>query len=215
MTDAPQPWFASEAGGAGKRHAPAALRNRDAIAAVLRDILPERGVVLELASGSGEHIVHFAGLFPALEWQPSDPDSDALASIATWSGESGLPNIGAPLAINVQADDWSIDHADAMLCINMVHISPWEATIGLMRGAARLLATNAPLYLYGPYIRPDVETSPSNLVFDQSLRNRNRAWGLRQVDDMIDLARENGIIFCNLVEMPANNISLIFKRSSG
>ncbi|MCF8707519.1 DUF938 domain-containing protein [Rhizorhapis sp. SPR117] len=213
MTDGPQPWFASKAEGAEKRHAPAALRNRDAIAAVLRDILPERGLVLELASGSGEHIVHFAGLFPALEWQPSDPDAAALSSIAAWSGESGLSNIRTPLAIDVQADNWGMDRADAILCINMVHISPWEATVGLMQGAARLLPSNAPLYLYGPYLRSDVATAPSNLAFDQSLRIRNPAWGLRRVDDMMDLAQENGMLFCDLVEMPANNISLIFSKS--
>lgn len=213
MTDVPRPWLAGEAGRAARRHAPATARNRDAIAAVLRDILPDAGQVLELASGSGEHVVHFAGLFPALTWQPSDPDPDALASIAAWAQESGLPNLAPPLPIDVEARDWGVTCADAILCINMVHISPWTATQGLMRGAARLLPDGAPLYLYGPYIRANVETAPSNFAFDQSLRSRNPAWGLRHVDDMMRLADDYGLVFDRLTEMPANNISLVFRKA--
>lgn len=211
MTDRPQPWLAGEAGQAARRHAPATVRNRNAIAAVLRDILPAEGLVLELASGSGEHVVHFAGLFPALRWQPSDPDPDALGSIAVWTAESGLSNIAPPLALDAEAPDWGVDQADAILCINMVHISPWSATVGLMRGAARLLSGGGPLYLYGPYFRSDVETAPSNLAFDQSLRARNPSWGLRDLDEVKHLAAENGLRFDRLVEMPANNISLVFR----
>lgn len=199
-------------GRAAKRHAPATSRNRDAIAGVLKAALPEKGLVLELASGSGEHVVHFAGLFPQLEWQPSDPDPDALGSIAAWAGEAGLPNIRTPLAIDARADDWGIARSDAILCINMVHISPWKATEGLMRGAGRLLPTGGLLYLYGPYIRADIETAPSNIAFDQSLRSRDPAWGLRHVDEVKRLALANGLAFERLEEMPANNISLLFRK---
>ncbi len=144
------PWMPSDGGEGDKRHAPATLRNRDAIAAVLGDWLPASGTVLEVASGSGEHAVHFAAAFPKLDWQPSDPDPSALASIAAWSAEAGLPNIAAPLHLDASAPDWPLGHADALLCINMVHISPWAATLGLFAGAARLLGPGAPLILYGP-----------------------------------------------------------------
>ena len=201
-------------GGGVKRHAPATVRNRDAIASVLRHILPEAGFVLELASGSGEHVVHFARLFPSLTWQPSDPDPDALGSITAWAKEADLPNIAPPIAIDVRSDDWGITHADAICCINMVHISPWEATEGVMRGAARLLPTGAPLYLYGPYLRSDVETAASNLAFDRALKVRNPVWGLRHVDDVRRLAREHGLIFDGQADMPANNISLMFRKAA-
>jgi SAM-dependent methyltransferase len=214
MSEGPQPWLPGDTGGAVKRHAPATVRNRDAIAAVLRDILPAQGLVLELASGSGEHVVHFARLFPSLTWQPSDPDPDALGSIAAWAKEADLPNIAPPIAIDVRTDDWGIERADAICCINMVHISPWEATEGLMRGAARLLPPGGPLYLYGPYVRSDVETAASNLAFDRSLKERNPDWGLRHVDDVRELARGHGLIFHSQTDMPANNISLTFRKAA-
>jgi SAM-dependent methyltransferase len=213
MSEGPRPWLPGDTGGAVKRHAPATVRNRDAIAAVLRDILPAQGSVLELASGSGEHVVHFARLFPSLTWQPSDPDPDALGSIVAWAKEADLPNIATPIAIDVRADDWGIERADAICCINMVHISPWEATEGLMRGAARLLPPGGALYLYGPYVRSDVETAASNLAFDRSLKERNPDWGLRNVDDVRELARRHGLIFHGLTDMPANNISLTFRKA--
>src|SRR5882757_4786880 len=159
MTD-PTPWIAAEAGEAARRHAPATRRNREAIAAVLMEELPVTGLVLEIASGSGEHVAHFAREFPGHEWQPSDPDADARASVTAWT--RGLRNVGAPLAIDAAAPDWPIDRADAVLCINMVHISPWEATLGLLAGAARILPASGPLILYGPYRREGVETAPSN-----------------------------------------------------
>lgn len=212
MSEGPRPWLPGDYAGGVKRHAPATVRNRDAIAAVLRDFLPAQGLVLELASGSGEHVVHFARLFPALTWQPSDPDADALGSIAAWAKEADLPNIAPPIAIDVRTDDWGIERADAVCCINMVHISPWEATEGLMRGAARLLPPGGLLYLYGPYLRRDVETAASNLAFDRSLKERNPDWGLRHVDDVRELARGHGLIFHGLTDMPANNISLTFRK---
>ena len=155
------------------RTAPAAARNRDPIASVLRDVLPERGTVLEVASGTGEHAVHFARAFPELLWQPSDRDEDALASISAWRDEARLPNLLDPLELDAAEEEWPLVRADAILCINMVHISPWAATEGLMRGAEAVLRTpGAPLILYGPYRRSEVPTAPSNEAFDSSLKSR-------------------------------------------
>ncbi len=211
--DGPAPWLASEAPLADdKRHAPATLRNRDAIVAVLRDVLPARGTILEVASGSGEHIVHFAQVFPALDWQPSDPDAAALRSIAVWAAEAALPNVAPPCMLDASDADWPVTQADALLCINMAHISPWAATLGLLRGAARLLPEGGPLVLYGPYVRAGVETAPSNRAFDRSLRTRNPDWGLRDVADVTAAAQAQGLRFERFVEMPANNLSLIFRR---
>jgi hypothetical protein len=195
-----------------KRHAPATERNRDIITAVLGDILPKQGTVLEIASGTGEHIVHFAQRFPHLDWQPSDYDRTGLDSIAAWRAEAGQPNLLLPVQIDASSPAWPVDHADAILCINMVHISPWEATQGLFVGASCLMPPDAPLYLYGPYLEADVDTAESNLAFDQSLRSRNPEWGLRDRDAVIALAQNNGFRFEGRVEMPANNISLIFRR---
>ncbi|MCJ8155947.1 DUF938 domain-containing protein [Sphingomonas sp. LaA6.9] len=212
MTGGSEPWFAREAGGSARKHAPATLRNREPIVDVLRTLMPVRGTVLEIASGSGEHIVHFAQVFPALEWQPSDPDPDGRRSIAAWGAQSGLRNIRPPLDIDASASDWPVGPVDAILCINMVHISPWVATQGLMSGASVHLAPGAPLYLYGPYRRDDVPTAESNEAFDLSLRSRNPEWGLRRVEDMITLGAASGLELERLVEMPANNLSLVFRR---
>lgn len=195
-----------------RRHAPATARNRDPILEVLRGVLPDRGLVLEIASGSGEHAVHFARALPGLAFQPSDPDPDALASIAAWGAESGLPNLRPPLLLDAAATAWPAEAADAILCINMIHISPWRATEGLMAGAARLLAPGAPLILYGPYRRDGVPTAPSNEAFDASLRERDPAWGLRQLEDVAVLAESAGFGPPGVVEMPANNLSVVFRR---
>lgn len=195
-----------------KRHAPAALRNRDAIASVLADWLPARGLVLEIASGSGEHITHFAAQFPALNWQPSDPDMAALASIRAWSADTGLTNVAEPLPLDAAMGNWPLDRADALLCINMVHISPWAATLGLFAGAARLLSRDAPLILYGPYIEGDVPTAPSNAAFDADLRARNPDWGLRMRDAVTGAAQHAGFAFAERRAMPANNLMLLFRR---
>lgn len=196
-----------------RRSAPAAARNRDPIAALLRDVLPERGTVLEVASGTGEHAVHFARAFPDLRWQPSDRDEDALASISAWREEAGLPNLLAPLELDAAEEEWPSVRADAILCINMVHISPWSATEGLMRGAEGVLQTpGAPLILYGPYRRAEVPTAPSNEAFDASLKSRNPEWGLRDVADVQREAEGRGFYFDRLAEMPANNIVLVFRR---
>lgn len=206
-------WTPGEGGGAGKRHAPATLRNRDAIAAVLADWLPPAGTVLEVASGSGEHIVHFAAAFPHLDWQPSDPDPAALASIAAWSAEAALANVAPPLRLDAAAGAWPLDRAAAMLCINMVHISPWEATLGLFAGAARLLPRGAPLILYGPYVEADVPTAQSNRAFDADLRARDPAWGLRDTGAMKAAAADAGLAFAERRAMPANNLMLLLRRA--
>ncbi len=195
-----------------RRSAPAALRNREPILDVLREVLPTTGSVLELASGSGEHVVHFARALPALDWRPSDPDGNARRSIAAWSEAEGLPNILPPAAIDASAADWPVDRADAVLCINMVHISPWMATEGLMRGAGRILPAGAPLYLYGPYRRADRPLEPSNWAFDEDLRRRDPRWGLRQLDDVAACADSFGLDLDGVIEMPANNLSVIFRK---
>lgn len=207
------PWTPGEGGADAKRHAPATLRNRDAIAKVLADWLPPSGTVLEIASGSGEHAVHFAAAFPQLIWQPSNPDRDALISIAAWSGEAGLANIAPPLALDASAADWPPAAADAVLCINMVHISPWAVTTGLFAGAARLLPATAPLVLYGPYVEADVVTAESNIAFDASLRARNPEWGLRDTGDVVAAAAEAGLAFTERRAMPANNLMLLFRKA--
>lgn len=210
----PKPWTPSDGeGGDPRRHAPATLRNRDAIVDVLRDIVPTEGTVLEIASGSGEHALYFAHAFPALRWQPSDPDPAALRSIAAWLAEDKATNVAAPTMIDVSSDFWPIEKADAILCINMIHISPWQATLGLMRGAARILPVGGALYLYGPFLREGVQTASSNIAFDISLRDRDPRWGLRDVSDVTEAAEKEGLRFERLVEMPANNLSLIYRRA--
>ena len=195
-----------------KRHAPAAERNRSPIAAVLREVLPESGTILEVASGTGEHAAWFAALFPALRWQPSDPDPDALASIAAWRAEAGLGNLLEPVLLDASAESWPVEAADAILCVNMVHISPWAATVGLMRGAGRLLPPGGPLILYGPYRRAGVPTAPSNEAFDRSLKSRDPRWGLRDLEAVSAEASANGLAFERVFEMPANNRMLLLTR---
>ncbi|OYY89771.1 MAG: SAM-dependent methyltransferase [Sphingomonas sp. 28-66-16] len=206
----PTPWMPADAPGEVRKHAPATLRNRDAIAGMLVEILPVTGLVLEIASGSGEHCAFFAQAMCGHDWQPSDPDPTALASIAAWT--AGIGNVRPPLAIDAAAEDWPIDRADAALCINMAHISPWSASLGLMAGAARILAQGGPLILYGPYRRQGVPTAPSNEAFDESLRARDPAWGLRSVEAMTRAAAAQGLAFDRLVEMPANNLMLVYRR---
>ena len=196
-----------------KQSAPAALRNRAPIADVLAQELPSVGTVLEVASGTGEHVVYFAQRFPNIHWQPSDPDEQARASIAAWVNAEGAQNIAKPIALNA-ADAWPDMHIDAILCINMVHISPWAASEGLMASAGRLLATDAPLILYGPYLEPHIPTSRSNHDFDASLKLRNPEWGLRPVGAMDRLAERNGLARMQRVAMPANNLMLVYRKKS-
>lgn len=196
-----------------KQHAPATARNREAIREVLARELPPRGTVLEIASGSGEHALHFARAFPDLVWQPSDVSDAALASIAAWRAEVQLENLRAPIALDVTAAVWPVAHANAVLCINMIHISPWEATLGLFAGAARVLPAGALLFLYGPYRFGEVFTADSNAEFDRSLRSRDPRWGVRDVDDLETAARPHGLTLRATIAMPANNHSLVFRAT--
>lgn len=195
-----------------RRSAPHVARNAEPIAEVLARILPARGLVLEIASGSGEHILHFAGLFSKLLWQPSDPEPAALRSIAAWRAEAGLFNLLEPVSLDARAAEWPVAEADAILCINMVHISPWAATVGLMRGAGRLLGEGAALYLYGAYRRESVETAPSNESFDEGLRGRNPEWGVRRLEDVVAEGEKNGLRLEAVTGMPANNLSVVFRK---
>jgi SAM-dependent methyltransferase len=194
-----------------KHHAPATARNREPIRDVLARELPSRGSVLEIASGSGEHAVYFAREFPDVTWQPSDASESALASIAAWCAEAQLPNLLAPVALDVTSATWPVAHADAIVCINMVHISPWEATLGLFVGASRVVSPGALLYLYGPYRFGGVFTTASNAEFDRSLRDRDPRWGVRDVDELAAAAQVHGFVLRETVAMPANNHSLVFR----
>jgi len=192
-------------------YAPATARNREPILTVLRRHLPERGLVLEVASGSGEHILHFAQALPGLDFQPSDPDPQARASIDAWRAATALPNIKPALALDAAAAPWPISTADAVLCINMIHIAPWAAAAGLMRGAAALLRAGCMLYLYGPFRRDGAHTAPSNAAFDRSLRMQNPDWGVRDLEAVTTLAIAHGFAEPIVEAMPANNLSLIFR----
>jgi SAM-dependent methyltransferase len=193
---------------------PATARNRDPILSVLKPRLPSRGLVLEIAAGAGEHAVWFAAALPGLQWQPTDRDREALASIAAWRAQAALPNLLAPLRLDAaDPDSWPVDHADAVVSINMIHIAPWAAAQGLMTGAGRVLAPGGLLFLYGPYLEPGVDTAPSNLAFDESLRRRNPDWGVRRLDEVEALAAEQGLRLEERIAMPANNLSLIFRKT--
>jgi len=194
-----------------RQHAPAAERNRALILEVLRGVLPASGLVLEIASGTGQHVIHFAAA-PELSWQPSDPDAEARASIAAWTAHAGLANVRAPLELDVERTPWGIDAAQALVCINMIHISPWSATQALFAGAQRLLGSGGVLYLYGPYRRHGAHTAPSNEAFDQQLRSRNPAWGVRDMETVVALGEAHGFGFGEPVAMPANNFSLVLTK---
>ena len=196
-----------------KRHAPATARNAQVIADVLVQELPDSGTVLEVASGTGEHAVFMARRFPHLTWQPSDPDDGALASIATYRAEAQLPNLHEPVLLDASASAWPVAQADAIVCINMVHISPWEASVGLFAAARHLLDRGGPLVLYGPYLEEAVETTASNLAFDESLKARDAQWGLRRIEDMDALAADNGFERSARHVMPANNLTLVYRRT--
>jgi hypothetical protein len=197
-----------------KRSAPAASRNREPITAVLRDWLPERGLVLEIASGTGEHVVHFARAFPDLDWQPSDVEPLALSSIAAWTAEARLPNVREPVVLDAASADWPCQRADAVLSINMVHISPWASAVGLVEGSSRILEQGGALILYGPWLKGDIETAPSNLAFDADLKRRNPEWGLRRVEDFAEMAGGRGLRLEETRIMPANNLMLLLRKQN-
>ena len=192
--------------------APATERNRGPILELLRRVLPPAGTVLEIASGTGEHAVFFSRHLPRLTWQPTDIDAAARASIVAWAAEVGAANVSAPLALDASQPNWPIDRADAVIAVNMVHISPWTATVGLLSGAARVLPSGAPLVLYGPYKRDGQHTAPSNEAFDQNLRRQNPAWGVRDLETVVATADAAGLTLAEIAPMPANNLGLVFRR---
>lgn len=196
------------------RTSPSTARNRDPILDVLRPRLPAEGLVLEIAAGAGEHAVHFAAALPRLQWRPTDADPEALASIAAWREDAGLDNLLPPLRLDAaQPDSWPVERAEAVIAINMIHISPWTATAGLMAGAAHVLPRGGGLFLYGPFIERDTPTAPSNLAFDQSLKRRNPDWGIRHLDDVVALASAQGLVLSERLALPANNLVLVFRKT--
>lgn len=198
----------------GALASPSTARNREPILAALRPHLPPSGLVLEIASGAGEHAVHNAAALPHLQWQPTDPDDAALASIAAWRAHAALPNLLPPLRLDAASPHtWPVERADAVVNINMIHISPWAAAEGLMAGAARVLPSGGLLFLYGPFIEAEVSTAPSNLDFDASLRSRDPAWGIRRLEDVAALAGRYGMTQEARIAMPANNLSLVFRKA--
>ena len=194
------------------RSAPAAARNHAPILRVLRDRLPRSGRVLEIASGTGEHAVWFSGALPGVIWQPTDPDPEALRSIAAWRDTTDRPNLLPPLPLDAAADVWPVSQADAVVVINMVHIAPWTATQGLIAGAARVLTQSGLLFLYGPFREGGVHTGAGNAAFDADLRARDPSWGIRDLDDIAALASRHGFTAPERIAMPANNLSVVFRR---
>jgi SAM-dependent methyltransferase len=206
------PFFDPQRVPTGGLHAAATDRNRDPILEVLRRVLPPAGLVLEIASGTGEHVAFFARAFPALRWQPSDASSSHLQSIQAWCSASGTDNIAPAVLLDVELQPWPVAHADAILNINMIHIAPWSATEALFRGAARLLPASGVLYLYGPFKRNGQHTAESNQRFDERLRGEDPRWGVRDLADVETLASAAGFYQPEVIAMPANNLSLAFRR---
>jgi SAM-dependent methyltransferase len=197
-----------------RRFAAATARNREPILAVLRRVFPEQGTVLEIASGTGEHAVHFARNLPGIVWQPSDNDDDALASIEAWREREQLPNLRDPVRIDVTADIWPLQVVDAVFCANMIHIAPWSCCLGLMRGVGRCLRKDGVLVLYGPFRVAGQHISASNERFDAELRERDPSWGVRELADVTAQAELHGLHLHERLAMPANNFSLVFHRGS-
>lgn len=198
---------------AGKWFFPSAERNKGPILEVLRRTLPERGVVLEVSSGTGQHVVHFARALPRLAWQPSDPDPELRESIARRTAEANVANVKSPIDLDVTRFPWPVQSADAVVCINMIHIAAWSATPALFEGAKALLPQGHVLFLYGPYRRRGEHTSKSNEQFDRDLRARDAEWGVRDLEAVHGVAAASAFELAEIVEMPANNLSLVFKRT--
>lgn len=201
-------------------HSPAADRNKQPILEVLRNVLPARGSALEIASGTGQHAAFFAAALPGWTWQPTDADADALPAIAAWTAQSGATNVRPPLLLDVMATQWPAQGApftepfDAIYCANMLHIAPWATCAALMQGSARHLSPHGMLVTYGPYLEDDVPTAPGNLSFDQSLRQRDPAWGIRRLEEVAQEAQRAGLALRQRHEMPANNLLLVFGRGT-
>jgi hypothetical protein len=191
---------------------PAAERNKEPIAELLDGLLPSSGEVLEISSGAGQHVVHFARRIPRLIWQPTERDAASLRSIAAWREAEALPNVRAPLFLDVHDDAWPITHADAAICLNMIHIAPWSATEGLLRGAGRTLRSGGALFLYGPFLRQGVHTAESNAEFDRQLRARNPQWGVRNLEDVATAAASEQFGLGAVHQRPANNLGLLFRK---
>jgi hypothetical protein len=204
------PWPIGEDHGGGKRIAQAAERNKEPILAVLRRVLPQAGLMVEVGSGTGQHVTHFARALPALQWQPTDVDPELRRSVALWIRDEKLSNILDPIALDVQDRPWTVERADAVVCINMIHVAPWRSTLALFDGA-RAMGSKV-LFLYGPYRRFGAHTAPSNEQFDASLRANDATWGIRDLEAVEEVAAQNGLVLKEVVEMPANNLSLVFER---
>jgi SAM-dependent methyltransferase len=197
----------------GRLHAAAADRNREPILEVLRRVLPPSGLILEIASGTGQHVAFFASALSALRWQPSDPSSAHLQSISAWT--AGADNIAPPVALDVEAQPWPVARVDAIVNINMIHIAPWSATEALFRGAARVLSPGGVLFLYGPFTRDGRHTAESNQRFDERLRGDDPRWGVRDLGDVEAVAASVGFPAPQIIPMPANNLSVAFRKKSG
>lgn len=192
--------------------APSAERNKQPILEVLARVLPPTGSVLEIGSGTGQHVAHFAQALPSLTFQPSEMDVQRHASIAAWVADGQLTNVKSPLAIDLTQRPWPVTAADAIICINVIHISPWEATLALMAGAGAILPIGGVLVTYGPYKRGGAHTAPSNEAFDDSLRARNPRWGIRDIDELAEVAGRHGLVLAEIVPMPANNFTLVWRK---
>jgi SAM-dependent methyltransferase len=217
-SDTPPPVALEDRGrnGDGRQFSPSAARNSRPIREVLEKVLPRSGIALEIGSGTGEHIVCFAKALPGLLWQPSDPDPASRASIAAWIAAEGLANIRTPVAIDVRQAAWGVESDapfGALISLNMIHIAPWQAALGLLAGAGRLLRPDGTLYLYGPFMRSGAHTAPSNATFDADLKRRDPHWGVRDTDDLVREAAPHGLELREVIEMPANNLSLAFVKS--
>lgn len=191
-----------------------AERNKAPIAEVLARVLPDAGLVLEIASGTGQHVAHFAKAFPGLTWQPSDADPELREAVASRIREEQLANVMPPIELDVTRRPWPLQAADALICINMIHIAPWSATLALFDGAKALLPPKHVLFTYGPYRRHGRHTSESNAQFDADLRARNPKWGVRDLEAVSEVADRAGFTLNEIVEMPANNLSLVFQREN-
>ena len=200
-----------------RQFSPSAARNCEPIREVLTRVLPRKGIVLEIGSGTGEHAIYFAKALTNLVWIPSDPDAASRASIEAWIATEDLANVRAPVAIDVRGAVWGVEDDapfDAMISLNMVHIAPWEAALGLLAGAGRLLRPNGVLFFYGPFMLGGTHTAASNAAFDADLKRREPRWGVRDLDDLIAEATPHGLDLCEVVAMPANNLSLVFVKTS-
>lgn len=196
-----------------RQYAPATERNREAILEVLLEVLPTTGTVLEVSSGTGEHAVFFAPRLQPRYWLPSDPNPLAIASINAWRSHTEAENLYPPISLDACQPVWELGNVEivAIANINMIHIAPWSACLGLMAGARRILPNGGILYLYGPFTRGGKHTSPSNVAFDESLRSQNPDWGVRDLDEVIEVAKSQQLTLVKTVAMPANNLSVIFQ----